>query len=447
MNADSPSPTAVPVAAAVDEAGGLHPAPAMPDASSREAAFRAQVDASLPRNYFAHLLHGIFAQTAFRMLQAPTFLPAYVYSLSGSATLVGLARSCQAIGTLATPVIGAGLIEHRTRVLPMVFGTGAAMRLSVLALALCGYFLEPHANLIAICVLMGAYGLFTGMQGVTFSFLVSKVIPVEKRGALGGARSAVGGLVATLVAGLGGYIIAHDWLGNGYATVFLVSFGMAAIGLLAVLIMREPESPGARPQQRFAARLRELPALLRSDADYRAYTWARALGAGGRMGLPYYVLYAGKTLTLPATALGYLSVAFISAGTASNLLWGLLADRRGFRLVLALSLVVWIASTLLLMNAGNFALVMLGFVGLGMGLGGFELSCTNLVLEFGTREDLPMRIALAQSGEQLVNVIAPLLGGLIIASVSYVPMFYVAIAVQLGALAVTVLKVRDPRHR
>lgn len=441
MNADShAAPSAV--SAARDPV-----APAEPDEHTREAAFRAEVDRSLPRNYLAHLLHGIFAQTGFRLLQAPTFLPAYVFSLSGSSTIVGLARSCQAIGTLATPVIGARLIEHRKRVLPMVFGTGAAMRLSVLAMALAGYWLGTHANLVAICVLMGAYGLFTGMQGVTFSFLVSKVIPVEKRGALGGARSAVGGLVASSVGVVGGYVVEHDWLGNGYATVFLVSFAMAAIGLFAVLIMREPESPGVRPQQAFGARLRELPGLLRSDADYRAYTWARALGAGGRMGLPYYVLYASQTLTLPAGGLGWLTGAFLVAQTGSNLLWGLLADRQGFRNVLGLSLVVWIGATLLLMNASTFTLVLVGFLGLGVGLGGFELSCTNLVLEFGKREDLPMRIALAQTAEQAVNVVAPLAGGLIVASLSYVPMFWTAIVVQLAALAVTVWKVRDPRHR
>jgi len=421
--------------------------PPVPSAErEREAAFRAQVDADLPRNYLAHLLHGIFAQTGFRLLQAPTFLPAYVFSLSGSSTIVGLARSCQALGMLATPLIGARLIEHRTRVLPMVFGTGAAMRLSVLAMALAGYFLGTHANLIAICVLMGAFGLFTGMQGVTFQFLVSKVIPVEKRGALGGARSAVGGLVASSVGVIGGYIVEHQWLGNGYATVLLVAFAMAAIGLFAVLIMREPESLGVRPQQGFGSRLRELPALMRSDPNYRAYTWARALGAAGRMGLPYYVLYASETMTLPPGGLGWLTGAFLFAGTGSNLLWGLLADRQGFRNVMGLSFLVWIGATLLLMNAPSFALVVLGFVGLGVGIGGFEQSCTNLVLEFGTREDLPMRIAMAQTAEQLVNVIAPLTGGLIVASASYVPMFWTAIVVQACALALTVLRVREPRH-
>jgi MFS family permease len=416
-------------------------------ADGAEARFRREVDAALPRNFSAHLLHGLFGQTGFRLVQAPTFLPAYVFALSGSSTMVGLVRTCQAIGALLTPMLGASLIEHKKRVLPMVFGTGLAMRLSVLGLALSGFWLGTQANLIAICVFMALFGLFTGMQGVTFSFLVSKVIPVSKRGALGGVRSAVGGLVASSFGFLGGHIVQERWLGNGYASVFLVAFALAMLGLCVMLIMREPESPEVRVQQNLLARVRDVPELLRGDAGYRGYVLARALGAGGRMAFPYYVLFAGERMHLDGKGLGSLTVAFMMAQTLSTMAWGLLADRRGFRAVLALALTVWIGSLFVLMGAHQLPVVALAFVGLGIGLGGFELSCTNLVLEFGRREDLPMRIAVAQTAEQAMTVVAPLLGGVIVETLSYQPMFVLTALIQCAALAVTMLKVEEPRRR
>jgi len=360
---------------------------------------------------------------------------------------VGLARTCQALGTLLTPMFGATLIEHRKRVLPMVFGTGLGMRLCVLGLALAGFFLGTHANLIAICACMALYGLFTGMQSVTFSFLVSKVIPVEKRGAIGGFRSSVGGLIASSIGVFGGYIVEHKWLGNGYASVFLVAFVFAAIGLCVMLIIREPASPEVRAHQPLRERLRDLPELLRRDPDYGGYVLARALGAGGRMAVPYYILYAGKRMELSGSQIGWLTGAFLIAQTGSTMLWGLLGDRQGFRNVLAGALALWIAATLVLMQSAQFAFFTLGFVGLGMGLGGFELSCTNLVLEFGRREDLPMRIALAQTAEQGVTVIGPLLGGVIIETLSYEPMFWLTVLIQCAALLVTLRRVTDPRRR
>jgi MFS family permease len=412
-----------------------------------EAQFQREVLQHLPRNFAAHMVHGMLGQTGFGLIQAPTFLPAYVYALSGSNAMVGSTRAAQALGMLLTPVLGATLIEHRRRVLPMVFGTGMGMRLSVLGLALAGFFLGKHANLVAICLFLGLMGLFTGMQSVTFSFLVSKVIPVERRGALGGARRAVGGLVASGVGVVGGYLVKTNALGNGYASVFLVAFALSTAGLMSLVVIREPLSPEVRAQTSLGTRLRELPALWRSDAGYRAYMWARALGAGGRLAVPYYAIYAGKQIEMPLEGIGWVTAAYVVSQNASIILWGLLGDRRGFRDVLAFSLLVWTAATIALIYSGSMAGVLCGFVGLGVGAGGFELGSMNLVLEFGSREDLPMRIALAQSGEQLVSVAAPLIGALIVEMFSYRHMFWVAVLVQSAAFAVALLKVDEPRRR
>jgi MFS family permease len=412
-----------------------------------EAEFQRQVLANLPRNFTAHIVHGLLGQTGFRLIQAPTFLSAYVYALSGSDTAVGLSRASQALGMLLTPVIGATLIEHRRKVLPMVFGTGAGMRLSVLGLALAGYFLGDRANLIAICVFLGLYGFFTGMQSVTFSFLVSKVIPVDRRGALGGARNALAGVVASSVAFVGGFIVERNTLGNGYATVFLVAFALATGGLLSMLFIREPESPGVRPRRSLGPRLRELPALLRSDPGYRAYMFARALGAAGTMAVPYYAIYAGKHTALPGKLMGFVTAAYLVTQTVSSVLWGLLGDRKGFRAVLWSSLLTWTCSTVVIAYGQGLPAVLLGFIALGAGQGGFQLGSTNLVLEFGAREDLPMRIAVAQTAEQLVSVAAPMLGALLIAQSSYQHMFWATVALQGAGCALTLLRVSEPRKR
>src|SRR5436190_12798073 len=331
-----------------------------------EARFQAEVLEHLPRNFTAQIIHGLMGRTGFALIQAPTFIPTYVFKLSGSHSLVGLARASQALGMFVTPVFGATLIEHRRRVVPMVFGTGAAMRLSVLGLALAGYFLGTHANLFAICVCLGLLGFFTGMQSVTFSFMVSKIIPVDRRGALGGMRSAVAGIVASGVGFVGGYLVKVNALGNGYASVFLVAFALATLGLLALLMVREPESPEVKPQQSFLSRLREVPALWRADKDYRAYMWARAFGAGGRMAVPFYAICANK-LDLPIQSIGWATGAYLFSQSLSVIPWGLLGDRQGFRNVLGYSLLTWTISTLILMHSGSLVPLLVGFVGLGAG--------------------------------------------------------------------------------
>ena len=58
-----------------------------------------------------------------------------------------------------------------------------------------------------------------------------------------------------------------------------------------------------------------------------------------------------------------------------------------------------------------------------------------------------MRIALAQSGEQAVSIAAPLVGALLVETLSYHHMFWAAVVIQSAALAVTVFKLAEPRHR
>ncbi len=55
------------------------------------------------------------------------------------------------------------------------------MRTTVLLIALSGFFLEGLTALAAVMICLLLFGLFQGMQGVIFNYLMSKVIPVSRR--------------------------------------------------------------------------------------------------------------------------------------------------------------------------------------------------------------------------------------------------------------------------
>jgi MFS family permease len=426
--------------------------PLPPDVSSAreraENAYQEQVRRSLPRNYVAHVTHGLLGQTGFRLINAPTFVPAYIHLLSGSDLAVGVARGLQGLGMALSPILSATAIEHRRRVLPLGFLVGAVMRVQVLGIALAGFFLPDLWALRAVWAFLGLFGFFLGMQGVIFNYLMSKVIPVERRGRLLGLRNTLAGLTAAAVAGVAGRtLIEGEVLGNGYAATFLLSFVLTALGLMALLAIREPEPPEVRAPSRLADRLRELPALLRSDRSFTLYFLSRAMGTMGRMAVPFYVLYAGTQIELTGATLGDLTVAFLLANSTTNLVWGWIADRTGFRLVFLLAVGLWILSALLLMASASLGALVLVFVGLGAGLAGFMMSAQNMVLEFGAREDLPMRIAVANSSSELVGGIGPVLGGVLALIWTYTVVFWVAIAFKLAAVLIVTLLVEEPRRR
>ena len=147
----------------------------------------------------------MLGQTGFRFINAPTFIPAYLLMLSGGSNLVvGVALAMQGLGQMLTPLAAANLISHRSRVLPIGFVTGSLMRSCVLLMGLSGLFLCEDYLLVAMIVLLMLFGLLQGMQGVIFNYLMSKVIPVKKRGRLTGFRNFLAGNTAAAVAYIGG---------------------------------------------------------------------------------------------------------------------------------------------------------------------------------------------------------------------------------------------------
>jgi MFS family permease len=415
--------------------------------AAAEAAYHAEVEKNLARNYAANLAHGLLGQTGFRLVTAPTFVPAYIFLLSGSEFAVGLALAAQWLGNALSSTLGATLIEHRKRVLPMGLLIGWGMRAGVLGLALSGYFLPAHWALIFACVFLGLFGFFNGIQAVIFNYLMAKVIPLRLRGRLTGFRNFAAGFTASGVAYVGGkYFVEAHALGNGYATTFLVAFVLTSVGLSMLMMVREPEPPEVRARTSLVLRLREIPDLLRRDPELTRFYLASAAAALGTLAVPFYILYAGRTIGLSGTNLGVLSTAFLLAQTGTNLFWGALADRAGNRLVFLLSTGIWALSTLALMGTDTLAGLAVVFAGLGAGQGGFQASTQNIILEFGTREDLPMRIAMLNTATSFMNAVGPLLGGFIAHAISFTAVFWISI-LTLALSFVMMLFIAEPRHR
>ena len=418
------------------------------DLARREADYDRFVEDNLRANYIAHFAHGMLGMTGFRILMAPTFLPAYLFALTGSNTLVGLGQGLLQAGAAVSPVMSASELEHRTRVMPRAIRIGIAMRVQILGLALAGYFLTGSLLLLATFLFLFLLGFFQGQQRVAFQMLLSKVIPIERRGRLQAYRNVAGAGIAALLSYFAGvWFIEQEVLGNGYATTFLLCFVLTSFGLYVLYrYVREPEPPTVRPKMPIRERFRELPDLL-SDRDYRWFLIAQIFAVAARVSMPFYILYAADVMDLSGAAIGLLTVAFLGADTIANLLWGHLGDRFGYRLTMILALLLWLGALGLLLGASGPVPIFIAFFGIGASMSGYMMSATTIVLEFGSREDLPMRLALSTSAETTMAAIGPLLGGVIATAFGYVPLFWLSGGLLIAALAVLTLLVREPRTR
>ena len=158
---------------------------------------------------------------------------------------------------------------------------------------------------------------------------------------------------------------------------------------------------------------------------------------------PFYVLHAGETLNLDGVTIGLLSFAFLGADTLSNLLWGQLGDRRGFRLVFILAIMLWLVAIGAMLLADDRLGFALAFAGFGAANAGYMMAASTLVLEFGQRADVAMRLALSTTAEGVIAAAAPLLGGLLATFAGYPPLLILSGLCLLGALAVLLFRVSN----
>ena len=434
----------------------------MADLAQREVEYEKFVWDNLRRNYLGNYLHGMLGLTGFRLVNAPTFLPAYLHMISGSNTIVGLGLALQQLGGITSPIFAGTQIEHRKKVMPAALWMGGLGRLAILGMALSAWFVtnnkvqipmpwggtlqvQPLVWSILFCMLM--FGIFMGAQRVVFSLLMSKVIPLSRRGRLQAWRNTTGGAIAAVLALVAGkYFIGGNLFGNGYAVTFLFACALTTIGLWALqLLLKEPEPPTARTQARFRDRLREFPSLIRQDRSYAFFLLVQMLATSARIATPFYILYVGKFIGADGPTLGLLSFAFLGADTASNLIWGYLGDKAGFRLVLLGSVAGWIAATLALMNLHHVAPIFLAFAGLGASQAGYMMAAQTMILEFGSRDDLPMRIAVSATAESITATAGPLVGGVISQAFGYDIVFGASLGFLAAALLLLVVAVKEPR--
>ncbi len=415
----------------------------------REAAYEKFVWDNLKRNYLGNYLHGMLGMTGFRLVNAPTFLPAYLHMISGSSSVVGLGLALQTIGGVLTPIFGATHIEHRPKVMPLAMWAGGAGRLAILGMGLAGWFLKGHALVIGLIAMMFTFGVFMGIQRVIFSFLMAKVIPMNRRGRLQAWRNVSGGLIAAGMAYLAGkYLIEPDLFGHGYGLTFIAAFVLTSLGISAVaILLREPEPPVLRQKSRLRDRVTDFPALLRSDPDYARFLIVQMLATSSRIATPFYIIYVGQRTQLSGSQIGLLTVAFLLADTLSNLVWGYMGDKAGYRRVALIAFILWIGATAVLMTLHAMPFIFLAFAGLGAGGSAYMMAANTMVLEFGSREEMPMRLALSATAENIAAAASPLVGGVLADMLGFQMVFGLSIGFLAAAFILMLIAVKDPRGR
>ena len=283
-----------------------------------------QTEQNLPFNFRLLLVHGLFGQTGFRLVNAPTFLPDYLSLLAGSNSAVGIARALQSLGLFLSPILSAAIIEGHARVKRFTVLFGIIQRIQILLLALTALLVPPQYAILVIWLVIGIWGFANGMQRVAFNVLMAKTIPPARRGRLVGLRNTASGFTILIVSLGGGVLVQQYGFPEGYGLTFLLGFALACLGLLAIVALRETPHTETLEKLSLASRVGRVGQMLRNETNFRRFIWGRLLGTAARGAVPFYIILVREELGLSGERLAALTIVFVTAQSLSTLAWGCL---------------------------------------------------------------------------------------------------------------------------
>lgn len=412
----------------------------------------ADVEAEVWRNYnwnFAvNLTDGAFFWLSQSFISATTILPLFVSKLTDNPFYFGLLAVVAQAGWYFPQLFSAGLIERTARKKPWVVNLGFfSERVPVFLLPLAA-LLAPAAPGWALALFLLAFSLHhigAGIVAPAWQDLLAVCFPPARRGRLMGATMFAGALAGALGAVASSRVLDEF----PFPRNFLLLFGVAAILMfiswVALALTREPVRQVQRSEEHQFRFWTRLGRILRRDRNFRRFLIARGLLAVGGMGQGFITVAAVTRWDVADGTVGYYTVALLAGQAGSNLLLGLLADRKGHKLSLLLGGVAAALAFVIAWLATAPILYFVVFVLLGVYISAIIVSGLMIVLEFIGPEQRPTYVGITNSAIGSVNLVAPLVGGWI-ATAGYGWLF----AVSGGAAVLAVLLlwcwVGDPRH-
>ncbi len=275
-------------------------------------------------SFWVLLLSHICTKIGDGLLNPKTTLTWLMSALAAPSFLVGLLVPIRESGSMLPQILLSGQLQ-RFRRRKWAWLLGAWLQgASVLGMALTAHFAEgATAGWVIICLLV-LFSLARSICSITGKDLLGRTIPKRRRGRLTGWQTSASGLV---VLGVG--LTLGTWSGDrpDLGTLAVLLFGAATLwfcGGLLIALLREPADGVTKD---FGSSLADRLALLRDDAPFRRFVFARTLMMGSALIAPYYVLIAQRRSEGAIAVLGYLIVASGLAQWLSSWLWGRYADR------------------------------------------------------------------------------------------------------------------------
>lgn len=407
-------------------------------------------DRNLRWNFIVNLVDIAFITLGISLVSRDTVLPVLVNTLTDSHLAIGLIAALYGLGIYLPQLFTANFTERLQYKKPFVMLVGSiGERLPYLLMGVAVWlFAVPAPNLTLTLVLgcLALTGFAAGAATPAWYDLIAKVIPVQRRGVWSGLGHGIGALMAIVGALLVGRILDSHPYPNNFALLFLLAFLATCISFVGLALNREPPSPSVKAHVSTRYYFQQLPGILRVNANYRRFFISRTVAILGTMANSFLIIYGSQRFALDGATIGALTAALVASQAVMSLMWGVVGDRAGHKVVLTSAAALLALANLNTLLAPSQNWLLLSFILLGAASSGDGVSGLNIILEFAAPEDRPTYIGLTNTLLALPIVLAPILGGWLATVAGFPALLGAAAVLAAAGSAQLAFWVREPRR-
>jgi len=410
--------------------------------------FETEVERNYRHNFTVNMLDGTTFWLGLSFMATRTILPLYVSHLTDSTLAIGLLAMIVSTGWLLPQlftanwvqrlpvkkviVVRVGLYAERLPVFLLILSAWLATRSQTLALVTFFIFLTWHV--------VGA-----GVIAVGWQDMIAKVFPTGRRGRFFGITNFGGTATGILGASAAVYVLDKYEFPYGYVICFAAAALFIFVSWVFAAQTREPAQVSKAEPVSQREYLSSLPAILRSDPNFRLFMLSQIVVVLGGMAVGFLTVYAVQRWNLPDGQAAVFTISMLMGQAVSNLIFGWLADRKGHKLVLELSALCGALAVGVASIAPSPLWFYIVFALVGASAAGFILSGIMIVFEFCEPEIRPTYIGLNNTVMGVFAALTPLLGGWLAITVGYQALFVISFIIGLAGLALLRWTVREPR--
>ncbi len=414
-----------------------------------EVALPHQAEKNLRWNFSVNLVDIIFITLGLSIVSRDTVMPLLVSQLTDSKIAVGLIPAIFSLGFYLPQLLTANFTEGLRYKKPFVMWIGGLCERIPYALiggAVLLFAVDmPLAALVVVLLGLGASAFGAGIATPAWFDMIAKVIPVSRRGIWSGSGHSVGAMLGIVGALFAGQILERYAFPLNFAILFAIASTALAISWGGLALNREPPSEIAAERVPIRRYLRRLPAVLRNNRNYTRFLVGRTTIQLGTMANGFFLLYGIERFGVSGATVGTLTAVLVATQAVMNLVWGVVGDRWGHKVVLAGAALGMALASILALFATSWIWLIPIFILVGVYTAADMVSALNIILEFCSPHERPTYIGLTNTLLAPVVTLAPLIGGWLATWGGYPTLFVTALAVALVGWFLLSFWVQEPR--